>query len=84
MEVKLEIDPTVTQLVQKPRNVPYHQQKPLKQWLDKGIEKDIFEKVLTNEAITWCSPLVVQTKPKFAETKKDDLEPHTVYDQRKH
>lgn len=78
MEVKLEMDPTATPAAQKPRNGPYHLQKPLKQWLDEGMEKEIFEKVPTNEAITWFSPYVVQLKPKFAEAKKDDLEPHMI------
>ena len=69
IEVKLEMDPTATTVAQKPRNVPYHLQKPLKRWLDEGIKKEIFEKVPTNEAITWSSPLVVEPKPKFTETK---------------
>ena len=30
MEVKLEMEPTATPVAQKPRNVPYHLQKPLK------------------------------------------------------
>lgn len=70
----MELDPTA----QKPRNVPYHLPKPLKRWLDEGVEKEIFQKIAEGEAITWCSPLVVQPKPKFTETKKDELEPHMI------
>ena len=38
---------------------------PLKEWLDTGVNEGIFEPVPDGEAITWCSPLVVQPKPKF-------------------
>ena len=44
MEVKLKMDPTATPVAQKSRNVPYLLQKPLKEWLDEGIENEIFEK----------------------------------------
>ena len=36
-----------------------------------GVKKEIFEKVPDEEAITWCSPLVVQPKPQRNE--KDDI-----------
>ena len=78
MQVKLEMEPDAVPVAQKPRTVAYYLQKPLQQWLEEGIEKEIFEKVPPGEAITWCSPLVVQTKPKFAETEKDDLESHMI------
>ena len=78
MEVKLEMDLTAKPVAKKPRNVPYHLQKPLKKWLEEGIEKEIFQQVPANEAITWCSPLVVQPKPKFVEREKDDLEPQMI------
>ena len=78
MQVKLEMDPQAKPVAQKPRNVPYHLQQPLKQWIDEGVEKEIFEKVPPGEAITWCSPLVVQPKPKFAETNKNELESHMI------
>ncbi|PFX14103.1 Retrovirus-related Pol polyprotein [Stylophora pistillata] len=78
MQVKLEMEPQAKPVAQKPRNVPYHLQQPLKQWIDEGVEKEIFEKVPPGEAITWCSPLVVQPKPKFAETNKNELESHMI------
>ncbi len=43
----------------------------------------IFEQIPEGEAITWCSPLVVQPKPKYAEQQKGTLEPH-VHDTGKH
>ena len=60
-------------MAQKPRPVPYHLQKPLKDWLDQGVKEDIFEKVPDGEPITWCSPLVVQPKPKFKDVKNEEL-----------
>ena len=54
-------------VAQKPRSVPYYLQEPLKKWLDQGLAGDIFEKVPDDEPVTWCSPVVVQLKPKFAE-----------------
>jgi len=47
-------------------------------WLDQGVKEDIFKKVPDREAITWCSPLVVQPKPKFTEMKSEELEPHMI------
>jgi len=40
-----------------------------KKWLDQGMREDIFEKIPDGEAITWCSPLVVQPKPKFTKVR---------------
>ena len=74
IEVKLEMDPAETPVAQKPRHVPYHLKDPLKKWLEQGVEEKIFEKVLDGEPITWCSPLVVQPKPKYAERKTLELQ----------
>ena len=76
IEVKLETD--AKPVAQKPRPVPYHLQKPLKDWLDQGVKEEIFEKVPEGEAISWCSPLVVQPKPKFTEMKSEELESHMI------
>ena len=40
--------------------------------------EDIFEEVPEGEPVTWCSPLVVQPKPRFSSTDKDQLEPHMI------
>ena len=58
--------PEAVPVAQKPRQLPYYLQKPFRKWLDQGINEDIFEKVPDDEPITWCSPVVVQPKPKFA------------------
>ena len=78
IEVKWKWKPTQKPVAQKPRPVPYHLQKPLKAWLDQGVKEEIFEKVPDGEAITWCSPLVVQPKPKFTEVKSEVLESHMI------
>lgn len=49
---------------QKPRKVPFHLEEALKESLEKLKEEGIVENVPEKEAITWCSPLVVQPKPK--------------------
>ena len=72
------MDSTATPVAQKPRNASYHLRKPVKKLLDERINKEIFEEILTNDAIIWCSPFLVQRKPKFAEMKKDDLKPHRI------
>ena len=59
IEVKLEMEPDAEPVAQKPRPEPYHLQKPLKDWLDQGVNEEIFEKVPDREAIIWCLPLVV-------------------------
>jgi len=78
MEAKLPLKPDAVPIAQKPRNVPYYLQKPLKEWLDKSIEDDLLERAPQHEPITWCSPLVVQPKPKFKETPADEIQPHMI------
>ncbi|KAL9972245.1 hypothetical protein ACROYT_G018516 [Oculina patagonica] len=51
-------------IAQKPRRVPYHLMEPLKKRMEEFVDKDIMEKVTEHASITWCSPLVVQPKPK--------------------
>ena len=65
IEVKLKMETDAKLVAQKPRPIPYHLQKPLKDWLDQGVKEEVFEKVPDGEAITCCSPLVVQPKPKI-------------------
>ena len=76
-EVQFSMKP-VTPIAQKPRPVAYHLQEPLKKWLENGVKEGIFEPIPDDEPVTWCSPLVVQPKPKFSEVAKDDLEPHMI------
>ena len=56
IEVKLEMDPEAIPVAQKPRPVPYHLQKPLKEWTEQRVKEETFEKVPDGKAITWCSP----------------------------
>ena len=49
---------------------------PLKDWLDQGVNEEIFEKVPEGEAISWCSPLVVQPKTKIH--RDEELESHMI------
>ena len=76
IEVKLEMDPDAIPAAQKPRHVPYHLQQPLKEWLQLGVEENIFEKVSDGDSITWCSPLVVQ--PKYTEVDNGKLDPQMI------
>ena len=65
-------------IAQWPRNVAYHLCGPLKKLLDQGVREDIYEKVPEGKLITWCSPLVVQPKPKYAAVKGGELKPHMI------
>ena len=64
-------------VAQKPRQVPYYLQGPLRKWLDQSIAGDSFEKLPDDEPVTWCSSVVVH-KPKFAGTPPGKLESHMI------
>ena len=57
---KFSMRPDAVPVAQRPRPVPYYLQKRLKLWLDQCVENSIFERVLNDEPITWCSPVVAQ------------------------
>ena len=76
--VKFNIKPDAAPVAQKPRPVAYYLQGPLKAWLEHGIADDIFEEVPIGEPVTWCSPMVVQPKSRFANVSKDDLQPNMI------
>ena len=63
IKVSLELEEGTVPVAQKPRHIAYYLEEPLKKWLEQGIREGIFEKTPKGEAITWCSPLVVQPKP---------------------
>ena len=75
---RFHMKPEAVPVAQKPGQVPYFLQEPLKKWLEQGVNEDIFEKVPDDETVTWCSPMVVQPKPKFEGTSSDQLEPHLI------
>ena len=59
---RFHMKPGAVLVAQKPRQVPYYLQEPLKKWLDLGIQEDIFEKVPDDESnqlpgapIWWCN-----------------------------
>ena len=52
--------------------------KPLKEWLEQGVNENIIEKVPDGETITWCSLQVVQPKPKYADIKNEELESQMI------
>ena len=74
---KFSMKQEAVQIAQKPRPVAYYLQKPLKEWLEEGI-REIFEEVPQGEPVTWCSPLVVQPKPRFSKIPKDQLGSHMI------
>ena len=75
---RFHMKPEAIPVTQRPRPVPYHLQRPLKEWLRQGVEQDIFEQVPENEPVTWCSPLVIHPKPRFVNTPKEELGPHMI------
>ena len=76
--VKFSMKADATPVAQKPRPVPYYLQEPLWRWLDECVKEEIFEKVEPGEPVTWCSPLVVQPKPRYFKVSKECLEPHMI------
>ena len=58
----------------KSRPVPYHLQKAIKDWLDRGVKEEIFKKVPDGEATSWCSPAVAQPKPEFIEKMTQEFD----------
>ena len=76
--VKFSMKPDAAPIAQKPRPVPYYLKEPLQKWLDECIKEEIFEKIAPGEPVTWCSPLVVQPKPRYSAISKDNLEPHMI------
>ena len=65
-------------VAKRPIPAAYYLQEPLKKWLGHCVDEEIFEEVPEGEAVTWCSPLVVQPKPKFNAVDKKKLEPHMI------
>ena len=69
IEIHLPLKDNAEPVTQKPRRVPYHLVEPLKKRMQEFVDNDIMEPVPEHESITWCSPLVVQPKPK----RPDDI-----------
>jgi len=78
ISITLPMRPDAVPIAQKPRPVPYYLQKPLQALLENGVKNDLFEKCDADHPITWCSPLVVQPKPRFKEKNADELTPDMI------
>ena len=78
--VKFSMKPDAAPIALKPRPIPYYLKELLQKWLDECIKEEIFEKIAQGEPVTWCSPLVVQPKPRYS-AKQGQLK--TAHDQGK-
>ena len=76
--VQFSIKQNAAPIAQRPRPVPYYLQKPLKVWLEQCVENGIFEPVPADKPIAWCSPIVVQPKPKHIYVEKDELQSNMI------
>ena len=62
----------------KPRSVAYHLMDPLKKRLQEFVQQGIMGKVPDQEPITWCSPIVMQPKPKNSNDIRLSLDLRTL------
>ena len=76
IEVGFETEAGIRPITQKPKHIPYHLDSLFKKWIEQGEADGIFEKVPRNEAIIWCSPLVIQ--PKHVMRERNKLEPNVI------
>ena len=61
--VKLDVDQTITPVIQPPRKIPQVMIEPLKQEIDKMLNLGVIRKLSINEATDWCHNLVLVCKP---------------------
>ena len=61
--VKLNIDQSVTPIVQPPRKIPQAMVAPLKDEIERMIKLGVIRKLDINEATDWCHNLVLVRKP---------------------
>ena len=78
IQISIPMKENAIPVAQKPRRVPYLLTEPLKKRIEEFVENDIVEQVPEHEAITWCSPLVVQPKPKNPKDIRACLDLRTV------
>ena len=52
--------------------------KPLKLCLDQYVDDGILESVPPDEPVTWCSPVVVQPKPKYFHVPNDEAQTNVI------
>ena len=69
--------PEAVSVAQKPGQVPYYLRAPFKSgWMKES--PDLFENVFDDEPVTWCSLVVVQPKPSYLDSPKENLKPHMI------
>ena len=61
--VKLDVDPTITPVVQPPCKIPQAMTDPLKKEIDRMIDLGSFQMLDINEATDWCHNLMLVCKP---------------------
>ena len=62
-EVKLDVDPNITPIVQPPRKVPHAMIQPLKEESSRMEKLGVIHKLDINKATDWCHNLVLVCKP---------------------
>ena len=67
-------------VAQRQSQVAYYvqEQEPFKKLLGQCAEEEIFKEVSQGEAVTWCSLLVVQPRPRFHAVDKVKIKPHMI------
>ena len=61
--VHLDVNPSVTPVVQPPRKVPQAMVQPLKDEIDRMLQLGVIRKLDINQATDWCHNLVLVRKP---------------------
>ena len=75
-EVKLDVDPSISPVVQPPHKIPQAVVKPLKREIDRMLELKVIQKLDINKATDWCHNLVLVRKPNGK--LRVCLDPHTI------
>ena len=61
--VKLDVNDTITPVVQPPRKIPQAMVEPLKQEIERMNNLGVIRKLNINQATDWCHNLVLVRKP---------------------
>ena len=74
--VKLNVDDSITPVIQPPRKIPQAMLDPLKQEIERMITLGVIRKLDINQATDWCHNLVLVRKPNGK--LRVCLDPHTI------
>ena len=58
-QVKLDVDPSISPVVQPPRKIPQAMIEPLRKEINQMLELKVIRKLGINEATDWCHNLVL-------------------------